>query len=255
MNNMKIITRTILTILTILEIYKIITPQTIQEKIRIQNQPFYKSNMSNMIKMSMMIKEIERSANYIKKKMRNKMMHMKNGNREKEKKYTHYKLLNINKGNSDFKTYQDELKKVINDKKADIVTITESNLGKNDEEALKPYKDKYNIENKIMTGAEKGRVTCLIRKGINYKRLENHELPTSSLIFIKIKCSQRKSFIVGAYYREWQQPSGVPGPNTRELEDQLERLKHAMEKVVEVSKVEDEIILNGDMIDILTIIL
>ena len=98
-----------------------------------------------------------------------------------------------------------------------------------------------------MTSAEKGRVTCLIRKGINYKRLENHELPTSSLIFIKIKCSQRKSFTVGAYYREWQQPSGVPGPNTRELEDQLERLKHAMEKVVEVSKVEDEIILNGDM--------
>ena len=112
MNNTKIITRTILTILTILEIYKIITPQTIQEKIRIQNQPFYKSNMSNMIKMSMMIKEIERSANYSKKKKRNKMMHMKNGNREKEKKYTHYKLLNINKGNSDFKTYQDELKKL-----------------------------------------------------------------------------------------------------------------------------------------------
>ena len=101
-----------------------------------------------------MIKEIERSANYIKKKKLNKMMHMKNGNREKEKKYTHYKLLNINKGNSDFKTYQDELKKVINDKKVDIVTITKSNLSKNDEEALKPYKDKYNIENKIMTGAE-----------------------------------------------------------------------------------------------------
>ena len=91
------------------------------------------------------------------------------------------------------------------------------------------------------------RVTCLIRKGIKYERLKNYELANSSMIFVKIKCSRRRSFTVVSYYREWQQKETVPGNNTRSLDDQLQRLEESLKKVAEASRTENELVLSGDI--------
>ena len=220
----------ILAIITIIETVKMSTNKIHNEKsiFKIKQNKFYITNMENIIKMSMILKSIENSSEKVKQKMVNKIMHSTYGNREKEKKYNHYKLMNINKGSSDFKTYQNELKAAIEEKKSDIITITESNLADTDKDATKPYADNFNVENKVMDGMEKSRVTCLIRKGIKYERLKNYELTNSSMIFVKIKCSRRRSFTVVSYYREWQQKETVPGHNTRSLDEQLHRLEDSL---------------------------
>lgn len=65
------------------------------------------------------------------------------------------------------------------EKKANIITITESILVENYNEALKPYMKKNLCWKKITEGTGK----CLIKKCIKYKRLKNDELPNSSFFF------------------------------------------------------------------------
>ena len=56
----------------------------------------YVSNLTNNIKSIILTNAIEESNDKIKQKKLNKMMHILNGNRQKDKTYTHYKLMNIN---------------------------------------------------------------------------------------------------------------------------------------------------------------
>ena len=87
-----------------------------------------------------------------------------------------------------------------------------------------------------MTGNEESRVTIMIRKGIKYERMRRYELDDVSMCWVKIKCKRRRSFMVGGIYREWQQSASIPGPNSRDLSDQKERLKKIMGEVEEVVK-------------------
>ena len=68
-------------------------------------------------------------------KNQNKLQHILNGNRNKIKdKKTCYKIMTINKGNAEFSIKQDKIKHILNDKKPDIVAITEANMPDNNED-------------------------------------------------------------------------------------------------------------------------
>ena len=61
----------------------------------------------------------EDSYKKVKQKKRNKTNHIVNGNRKenKEKKFEHYKVMSLNKGNSDLQTHETKLKHMIYNEK------------------------------------------------------------------------------------------------------------------------------------------
>ena len=197
--------------------------------------------------LSMLHNHYENGHEKYEQSMRNKTNHSKYGNRMKEKPKTNYKLMNLNKGHSDFPTHRNKIQHLLHDEKVDILVLTEANIKLNAPEQLSPYSNLYNIEFQCMTGVDKGRVVILICKGIKYERRIDLEAPNVSLCTVFIKTGRRTGFAVIGIYREWQQPQGVTGLTTRSTFDQCEHLKIIMEKVDEISTKSNEVIQMGDI--------
>ena len=60
------------------------------------------------------------------------MMHLKNGNRIVKKPKNHFKVLQVNKGNSDFRSSHLATLQEINDHSPDVAIIGESNMKEED---------------------------------------------------------------------------------------------------------------------------
>ena len=209
------------------------------------NQHHQKHLLTTII-MKMILQDKENCWKKFLQKSKNKRNHSKYGNRNQTKQPNHYKMMTLNKGSSNISTHKNKIKHMIVQEKTDILVLTESNMKDNDLDTIEDYKN-FNIENQVMPGNEASRVLIMIRKGIKYERLNEYESPDVSMAWIKIKTVRRKGFAVGGIYLEWKQNPNIPGPNTRELSDQKERLSKIMEKVVEVSRKFDDTIIMGDI--------
>ena len=139
------------------------------------------------------------------RKQWNTIMHYKNGNKQQNKPKKHLKVLLINKGTSHIDTHKIVIKNNITRSKADLVVISEAQVGLETNTLDTDYPE-YNKELKFMQGAAKSRIAVLIRKGISYKRISNIEHDDTSAIFLKIRMTHSKNINVVAIYRQWNLP-------------------------------------------------
>ena len=113
--------------------------------------------------------EIEYCFSYVKQKCCNKSQHTRNGNRNKNKNIKKYKkILQINKGSSNFPTHRELLKLVINDEKPDIRIIGEANI-KRDADTLATDYPNYVFQSKFMRGQDNARLATMIKKMLHIK--------------------------------------------------------------------------------------
>ena len=110
-------------------------------------------------------------------------------NKDIIKKTKSYKILQLNKGNSDFDSKQDQINFIIKEEKADIVFISEANNKHTDPSKMysmkKTFKN-YKIEESQQKDNDKSRCIMLINKKLYYERLsvDNSKNP---IITIKLK--------------------------------------------------------------------
>ena len=110
----------------------------------------------------MSMKETENGIDKVKQKLRNKMAHIKNGNkkeqRNKNKKAKYFKISQLNKGNSYITKHLEMLKLTIQKENPGILVLPESQISVN-ELNLNTNFQGYSIENKFLPGQNRARVS------------------------------------------------------------------------------------------------
>ena len=119
---------------------------------------------------------------------RNKFMHSANGNRKASKIKSHYKVLILNKGNSDFRSSYLNLFDEIQDHTPDLAVIGEANIKTDDDAFTKAFKS-FNIESKYTKDCSKARLAVMINKNIQYERIIDLEHDDTASMWIKFKTS------------------------------------------------------------------
>ena len=92
------------------------------------------------------LKIVEDSVSKVLQKLHNMMMHMRNGNRKEKKIKTHFKIYQVNKGNSDFGSFCINLHEEVSKSNADLAIISEANFSKDDDSTYRELFKKYKFE-------------------------------------------------------------------------------------------------------------
>ena len=128
-------------------------------------------------------------------------MHSTNGN------VNHYKIMQINSSNSDFKTKIPELTAMIHENKSDIIVISKANSETNDPERMtlreKSFPN-FNFEDKLVNGETKARCCIMINRDIKHEKLAKYEDPLNSSIAIRVKDGNSKWLYILGIYRQWK---------------------------------------------------
>ena len=170
------------------------------------------------------LKDIENSVRKIVSSKHNKIQHALNGNRKSQKIKNHFKIMQLNTGLSNWDTCQDMVQLEVEQAKADIAIIGESNMLEIEPGTKDNFKG-YTIENKFFKGCPRSRITVLMRENIIYTRLYDLETDNNAGIWLKIKFSKKKYIYMLCVYRQWKLPPELdPSRKSNNLPDQLTRL-------------------------------
>ena len=190
---------------------------------------------------------VENSIGKVLKKMHNKIMHMTNGNKKTKKTKTHYKIYQVNKGNSDFGTFVVNLSEEVKESKADLAIISEANYDEKDDSVYKELFKDYYFEESYVEGCRKARLIVLIKKGIQYSRIDEYDHKYTSSIWIRLKTSKRKYLYVLCLYRQWHLVSEANVPDSGLIANQLERLAKALEPIDDLRAKGHQLLVGGDI--------
>ena len=108
-----------------------------------------------------------------------------------------YKLLHINKGNSNFHNKINDIYSIIDIHKPDILSIQEANYDLKNPISIKGYNIEYK---KLCSNDYKARTILLVKDNINYKRMYEYEDDYISSIWLEVLIKKRVSFFVMASY-------------------------------------------------------
>ena len=161
-------------------------------------------------------------------------------------------LLQLNTSNADWETKKYELITTIENNNADVTIISESNAEINNDERMDNRKSMfsaYNIEDKVILGQSKARVSIVIKKEIYYKRCKDLESDENSMIVIRFNETKDKFVHLVGTYREWRHLRGPDATSSAGINLQKQRilqLKKLMTDVKE-SKQRNTLIWAGDL--------
>ena len=196
---------------------------------------------------TMNMKTLTRLQRQWKQKNWNKQMKIKNGNRKPTKVKKHLKLFQLNKGNSSIDTFKDAIKYNVAEQQADVITLGEANIPRDDTSLKKDYPE-YNSELLYLDGHDLARIVVLIKKGIIYERIRDAEVEDACFIMIKVKISRGKYVHIASIYRQWNLPSILrTSPEKCGLPGQLMRWNKILASIKQVSRRSIPLIIQGDL--------
>ena len=137
------------------------------------------------------------------------------------------KLIQINKGQSDFYSKIPHIQTIIEIYKPDIMIINEANLNINDTISQHKFPGFILEKDQLQKTSKRLRTVILIRDNINYKRCKTLESSDNSIVWLKVKPKNSTNFYLQGTYRQWQV---IKKKGTDSVKSQLERWKHQMTK-------------------------
>ena len=190
---------------------------------------------------------IENCHDKVKQRLKNKIAHALNGNRNfkpKDKKFI--KVMTWNKDRSDVCTHKDVIKMHLQDEAPTICVLTESNVKPNDD--LADLFPKYEVENKFEDNHEKSRVTVLIKKNtVIYERLAHLEKKNVCTIWIRVRFNNSKWLYLCGVYRQWRLPAQAGFHDSGSTHQQVARLDSILAQVKAVKGLTQTLLIAGDM--------
>ena len=184
--------------------------------------------------------QIECNFSQVKSKTNNKNCHILNGNLAN---INSFKMVHINKGNSNFENKYDDLAQILDHFKPHILSIQEANYNIESNIGFRGYKIEYNQLNKSHKMA---RTVVLIKEDIPYERCKNFENEYVSSVWVQIFLSKSKSFYVLSAYRQWSLPSSMGILNSNSKNSQIYRYNILCNQVSKVSKCGKDIVIMTD---------
>ena len=146
---------------------------------------------------------------YMSNKKRNKLAHMKNGNRSGG---NIIKISHWNIGSRKWQRKIPDIEAFIQEKNPDIFIITEANLWHDISDEERNIGGYELVLPKTMDSWGHARIAMLVKVGINFKVLDHCMDSSASSIWIQVGSRGRKPLKVGGLYRE-QHLLGYPTPN------------------------------------------
>merc|ERR1712127_579034 len=110
-------------------------------------------------------------------------MHSLTGNKQ----YNSVKILQINKGSSNFSTKKNDIDILLSDHSPDFLAISEANILKSDKNLHKHYPDYDILLNKTSETHDLSRNVVLIKSNIPYKRRLDLEDDITCTIWVEFK--------------------------------------------------------------------
>ena len=181
------------------------------------------------------------------KSNRNKLCHMINGN---NKNMSNLNLMLINKRNSNFQNYTNQMQNIIDQYKSNIICVSEANILINNNSYIYDYPN-YNVEtNKMAVKTGNSRNAIMVNKGINYKRRYDLEDDITCCIWIEVSLGSRKSILIMGGYRQWQLPQFFNDKASIKPKSQLKRYKMILQKwEIAIAEGKETIVLMDSNID------
>ena len=100
-----------------------------------------------------------------------------------------------------------ELKLIMNQEKADVMSVVEANLG-HQSNLIKSEFHEFNVELSLMSQqTQLSRNILLINKNLQYSRRYDRETIHTSTVGVEIKLGKTKSLLIMGGYRQWQSPN------------------------------------------------
>ena len=189
---------------------------------------------------------IERDYKKSMKLKRNKIAHAYNGNKSsKVVVKSHIKAVQINKGNSNFRTKKNLIQNLVNVEKPDVLVISEANFESDNKTMHIDFKG-YNVESKFLGDSKLARIIVMINSNLTYERLYRYETKDNSMIVLKIRLSTNKFLHMLCIYRQWKLLH-TEDVNSNKLEKQLDRLRSILSVITKIRADNKELIMLGDV--------
>ena len=177
---------------------------------------------------------------------RNETMHSLTGNKQ----YNSLKILQINKGSSNFSTKKNDIDILLSDHSPDFLAISEANILKSDKNLHKHYPDYDILLNKTSETHDLSRNVVLIKSNIPYKRRLDLEDDITCTIWVEVKPKKTKSFLLMGGYRQWRIPQKIDKNDTRSTKHQLSRYGQILAKwQLAINENKDVLVAMDDNID------
>ena len=181
----------------------------------------------------------------------NLMMHRINGNSGGKIAQKCLKLIQYNKGNSDFKNKISEIQLLLQNHNPDILCLSEANIKKDHIYYLKQFPN-HDFELSIMhTNVGLARNVIIVKKEVKYIRRMDLENGENSMIWIEVTLPKRKKVLVMGGYRQWSLPKIMDINNKKNMvEKQTMRFMGVLESWrLALAETKDTIVLMDDNID------
>ena len=203
--------------------------QTLDYQPQIANSTYLKLHPSRRIKT-----KHHRQSQKLHRKQELPAAQMMNGN---------YKLMQLNKGDSELQNQIPQINNMLQTHKPQILVLNELNLHKNDK-TTKYLFDNYTLEHDNLNITDiKSRTGILLHRDIQYSRRKDLETNGTSTIWIQLKFPGKKSVLLQGIYRQFKR-LGRKGSGT--YKNQTARWKTILEKWELAQKEKLEIITLGD---------
>ena len=158
-------------------------------------------------------------------KLRNKIQHSYNGNIDHVDDLC---ILQINTGNGTSKCNDDKLRYTVEDTKAKLVIVSESNIDTNNLELMDRRAKNFpgfRFFDKTLPGSTNARLSIYVSKELEVERMSDLENNINSTAVLRIRRKRRKwTYVIGSY-RQWKGTSELCPYNSRNRQDCLRRFK------------------------------
>ena len=182
-----------------------------------------------------------------KQKISNKINHIINGNKINN---TKLNILQYNKGSANFENKINDIHKIMDDHKPDIMCISEANVKLSNINLNKSFPNHVIELNKMSKIINISRNILIINKNISYKRRYDLEDESTCTIWVQVNIPKRKAILIMGGYRQWQQLKIYDNNNTKTPKKQLERLNLIIQKwEIALKEKKDTLVLMDDNID------
>ena len=142
-----------------------------------------------------------------------------------------------------------ELIETINENRADIAILSETNHDLNNGDSIRSIQNTFSdfeVEHKVTTGTSISRILILIKKELSFERVKEFEAYVNFSIVIEIIQSSRKhTFLIGSY-RQWK-GIGSFQFQSESITDQVFRMKCLFETFQKVINLGAPVFIGGDL--------
>ena len=232
--------------ITMLLIVEIVAKDFLIEEIQDKMPKDANSKINFQIYKFIVISLTENSSAKVKQRLKNKMAHIKYGNRKEQKVKKYIKILLWNKGNSDIDTHENAIKMHVKEEDPTVFIMSESNVKMTDNlDAMFP---EYDNISKFEDNHERARVLILVKKNaVIYERVKSLENKNIATIWIKIKFNGSKWLYLCGGYRQWRLPAETGIPFTGSALNQADRFETILGQIVKAKSLSQHVLVASDM--------